>query len=67
MDESEIYFQDTEDDELEVQDEDSEVRLLKREAVIEKFYNLVVGHLGYDRTYKALKLSGHNWVGIKDN
>ena len=30
-------------------------------------YDSVVGHLGCDRTYKALKLklSGHNWVGMK--
>ena len=60
---------DSEDEELEVnkaQNEDSEVRFQKGSAIFEKFYNSVVGHLGCDRTYKALKLSGHNWVGMKD-
>ena len=68
MDESDIEFQktvssDSEDDEQEVikaQDEDSEVRLQNGSAIFEKFHNSVVVHLGCDRTYKALKLSGHN-------
>ena len=73
MDESEIEFQDTgssdsKDDEqerLKAQDEDSEVRLQNGSVVFEKFHNSVVVHLGCDRAYKALKLSGHNWVGMK--
>ena len=67
MDESEIDFQDagdsdSEDDELEVlkpQDEDSEVKLSNGDAISEKFHNSVVGHLWYNRAYKALKLSGN--------
>ena len=73
IDESEIKFQhtgssDSEDDKLEIvkaQDEDSEVILQKGSVISEKFLNSVVGHLVCDRTYKALKLSGHNWVGMK--
>ena len=34
--------------------------------VFEKFHKLVVGHLECDLTYKALKFSGHNWMGMKD-
>ena len=74
MDKSDIEFQktvssDSKYDELEVskaQDEDSEVKLQNGSAIFEKFHNSVVGHLGCDRTYKALKLSGHNWVGMKE-
>jgi len=73
MDVLELEFQksmssDSEDKELEVnkaQDKDSEVKFQKTSAIFEKFHNSVVGHLGCDRTYKALKLS-HNWVGMKD-
>ena len=57
------------DEDLEVlraQNEDSEIRLLNGEAVVEKFHNSVVVHPGCDRTYKALKLSGHNWVRMKE-
>ena len=63
-------FFDSEDDKLEVlkaQDEDYEVRLRKGEGVFEKFDNSVVSHLRCDRTYKALKLSGYNWAGMKTN
>ena len=74
MDDSEVEFQDSgdsdsDDDKLEVlrvQDEDSEVKLQKGEAVFEKLNNPVVVHLGCNRTYKASKLSGHNWMGMKD-
>ena len=51
---------------VKVPDEDSEIRLQKGEGVSEKFHNSVVGHLGYDRTYKALKILGHNWLVMKD-
>ena len=60
---------DSEEDEVDIlkaQDEDSEVRLQKCEFVFEKFHNSVVDRLGCDRTYKALKLSGHHWVGMKE-
>jgi len=30
-------------------------------------HNSVVGHLGVDHTYKALKLRGHNWMGMKND
>ena len=74
MDESEIEFQDTgssdsEDDELEIikaQDEDYEIRLQRGWVIFEKFHNSMVGHQGCDRTYKAVKLSGYNWVGMKE-
>ena len=61
-----LLSSDSEDDEQEVikaQDEDSEVKLQNGSAIFEKFHNSVVGHLGCDRTYKAL---GHNWVGMKE-
>jgi len=35
-------------------------------AIFEKFHNSVVNHLECDRTFKALKLSGQNWVGMKE-
>jgi hypothetical protein len=75
MDESELDFQkavssDSKDNELEVnnkaQNEDSEVRFQNGAAIFEKFHKSVVGHLGCDRTYKSLKFSGHNWVGMKE-
>ena len=73
MDESEIEFQDTdsndsEDDELEIikAQEDSVVKLQKGSVIFEKFHNSVFGHLGCDRTYKALKISGYNGVGMKE-
>ena len=64
-----MRYSDSDDDELEVlrtQDDDSEVKFQKGEAVFEKFHNSVVGNLGFDRTYKALNLSVHNWMGMKD-
>ena len=27
----------------------------------------MIGHLGVDRTYKALKLRGHNWKGMRED
>jgi len=30
-------------------------------------HNLVVGHPGVDRTYKALTLRGHNWVEMTED
>ena len=56
---------DSDEFELEVlraQDENSDDRLQKGEAVFEKFHNSVVGH----RKNETLKLSEHNRMGMKD-
>ena len=45
---------------LRAQDDESEVRILKKRAVVEEMHNSVVGHLGVDRSYKSLKCRGHN-------
>ena len=50
---------------LRAQDDKSEVRWQEKQ-VFEKMHNSVV-HLGVDRTYKALKLQGHNWMGINED
>ena len=50
-----------------VQDDDSEVSLQGKEAIFEQSPNSVIGHLGVDRTYKALKLQGHNWKGMRED
>ena len=44
---------------LRAQNDESEVRFQEKQAVFEKMHNSVVGHLGVDRSYKALKLLGH--------
>ena len=38
----------------------------KKAQVFLKFHNSVEGHLWCDQTYKALKLSEHNWVEMKE-
>ena len=43
------------------------LKSLCKKAVFEKFHNSVIGHLGVDRTYKALKLRGHNWKGMRED
>jgi hypothetical protein len=50
-----------------VQEADSEVSSQEKQVVFEKFHNSVIGHLGVDRTYKALKLRGHNWKGMRQD
>jgi len=30
-------------------------------------HNSVVGHIGVNRTYKTLKLRGHNWKGMRED
>ena len=69
MDESEIKFQytgdsDSKDDELEILKAQEKILKLdfKKVKAFAKNSNFVVGH----RIYKALKLSGYNWVGMKD-
>jgi len=49
------------------QDDNSEVSLQEKQAIFEQSHNSVIGHLGVDRTYKALKLRGHNWKGIRED
>ena len=48
-----------------VQNDDSEVSFQEKQSI--QMNNSVVGHLGVDRTYKALKLRGHNWMGMKED
>ena len=50
-----------------VQDADSEVSSQEKPAIFAQFYNSVIGHQGVDRTYKALKLQGHNWKGMRED
>jgi len=50
-----------------VQDDDSEVSLEEKQAIFEQSQNSVIGHLGVYRTYKALKLRGHNWKGMRED
>jgi len=50
-----------------VQDDDSEVSLQGKEAIFEQSPNSVIGHLGVDRTYKALKLRGHYWKEMRED
>ena len=45
---------------LRTQDNESDVKLQEKQVVFEKMHNLVAGHLGVYRTYKAFKLRGHN-------
>ena len=43
------------------------MKILKTDCqTVKPFSRNVSGRLGCDRTYKALKLSGHNWVGMKE-
>jgi len=50
-----------------VQDDDSEVSFQEKQSIFEQMHNSVVGHLGLDRTYKSLKLRGHNRKGTKED
>jgi len=51
-----------------VQNDDSEVSFQEKQVIFEQIYNnSVVGHLGMDRTYKAIKLRCHNWMGMKED
>ena len=37
---------------------------IKKRGIFASYYNSIVGHLGTERTLKALSLGGHGWVDM---
>ena len=39
----------------------------EKRGIFARYHNSIVGHLGADRTLKALSLGGHGWSGMRQD
>ena len=46
------------------EEELEEYGIIKRHEVFARYHNSIVGHLGVERTLKAMSLGGHSWHGM---
>ena len=44
-----------------------EYEIIERHEVFARYHNSNVGHLGVERTLKAMSLGGHAWAGMRQN
>ena len=44
-----------------------EYGIIERHGVFARYHNSIVGHLGVERTSKAMFLGGHSWAGMRQN
>ena len=44
-----------------------EYGIFEKHEVLSRYHNSIVGHLGVERTLKAMSLGGHAWVGMRKN
>ena len=49
------------------EEELKEYGIIERHEVFARYHNSIVGHLGVERTLKAMSLGGHSWAGMRQN
>jgi hypothetical protein len=56
-----------EEDEFGGEEKLDEYGIIERHEVFARYHNSIVGHLGVERTLKAMSLGGHSWAGMRQN